>query len=59
MRHANSTTPEKLRERRVAPLTTPSDLDAKSAKEVGGAMNGILADVFALYMKDQEHSTGT
>ncbi|MGD0529090.1 MAG: DNA starvation/stationary phase protection protein [Polyangiaceae bacterium] len=61
MRHASSTTPEKLRERRVAPLTTPSDLDAKSAKEVGGAMNGILADVFALYMKTKNfhwHMTG-
>ena len=51
MTDANSTKMEKLRERRSTPLTTPSDLDAKTAKEVGGAMNRILADVFALYVK--------
>jgi starvation-inducible DNA-binding protein len=52
---------EKLRERRSAPLTTPSDLDAGAAKEVGGAMNRILADVFALYVKTKNfhwHMTG-
>jgi starvation-inducible DNA-binding protein len=42
---------DKLRERRTAPLTTPSDLDAKAAKDIGGAMNRVLADVFALYFK--------
>jgi starvation-inducible DNA-binding protein len=42
---------ERTRERRSAPLATPSDLDARAAKEVGGAMNRILADVFALYVK--------
>src|SRR5262245_2136135 len=42
---------EKLRERRMARLATPSDLDSRAAKEVGGTMNRILADVFALYMK--------
>jgi len=42
---------EKLRERRMRRLATPSDLDAGAAKEVGGAMNRILADVFALYLK--------
>ena len=51
MTDANSTKMEKLRERRSTPLTTPSDLDARTAKEVGGAMNRILADVFALYVK--------
>jgi starvation-inducible DNA-binding protein len=51
MTDANSTKRAELRERRLAPLTTPSDLDAKAAKDVGGAMNGILADVFALYLK--------
>jgi starvation-inducible DNA-binding protein len=51
----------RLRERRSAPLTTPSDLDARAAKEVGGAMNLILADVFALYVKTKNfhwHMTG-
>jgi starvation-inducible DNA-binding protein len=61
MRYANSRMPEKLRERRVATLTTPTDLDATTAREVGGGMNGILADVFALYLKTKNfhwHMTG-
>jgi starvation-inducible DNA-binding protein len=37
--------------RRDAPLITPSDLPRAAAKEVSGAMNAILADVFALYLK--------
>jgi starvation-inducible DNA-binding protein len=35
----------------TAPLTTPTDLRAAATKDVSAAMNGILADVFALYMK--------
>jgi len=61
MRDASSTKLEKLRARRAAPLTTPSDLDATATKEVGGAMNGILVDVFALYLKTKNfhwHMTG-
>ena len=37
--------------RRKAPLATPSDLKPASAKDVAAAMNGALADVFALYIK--------
>ena len=37
--------------RRNAPLATPTDLKAAATKDVAGAMNGILADVFALYLK--------
>ena len=37
--------------RRDAPLVTPSDLTRAATKEVSGAMNAILADVFALYLK--------
>ena len=33
------------------PLLTPTDLDRNAAKEVAGAMNAILADVFTLYIK--------
>ena len=33
------------------PLATPTDLDQIAAKDVAGAMNAILADVFALYIK--------
>src|SRR5271154_5454446 len=40
-----------LKSRRQAPLVTPSDLGAKASKDIAGGMNGILADVFALYMK--------
>src|SRR3977135_1269042 len=33
------------------PLNTPTDLKAAATKDIAGALNGILADVFALYMK--------
>ena len=36
---------------RRAPLVTPSDLKSGATKDIAGAMNGILADVFALYLK--------
>ncbi|MGA2448361.1 MAG: DNA starvation/stationary phase protection protein [Polyangiaceae bacterium] len=61
MTDMNSTKIEKLREQRSAALATPSDLDGKAAKEVGGVMNGILADVFCLYVKTKNfhwHVTG-
>jgi len=38
-------------ERRVEPLDTPSDLTAEATRDVSAAMNKLLADVFALYMK--------
>jgi starvation-inducible DNA-binding protein len=34
-----------------APLITPTDLSPEATKDVAGAMNAILADVFALYLK--------
>jgi starvation-inducible DNA-binding protein len=40
-----------LQARRQAPLVTPTDLKTGSSKDIAGAMNGILADVFALYLK--------
>ena len=40
-----------LKERRKAPLVTPSDLGAKASADITGGMNAILADVFALYFK--------
>jgi starvation-inducible DNA-binding protein len=42
---------EELKRRRGAPLVTPTDLGAKASKDIAGAMNAILADVFALYLK--------
>ena len=40
-----------LERRQMSPLNTPSDLDADARKDIAGAMNAILADVFALYLK--------
>src|SRR5882762_7490360 len=34
-----------------APLATPTDLKPAATKDIAGAMNAILADVFALYIK--------
>ena len=42
---------EELKARRKAPLLTPSDLSAKATRDIAGGMNGVLADVFALYLK--------
>jgi starvation-inducible DNA-binding protein len=38
-------------QQRDAPLTTPSDLATGAAEASGEALNAILADVFALYLK--------
>ena len=40
-----------LRSERKAPLVTPTDLKKGATKDIAAAMNGILADVFALYLK--------
>jgi len=40
-----------LETRRKAPLATRTDLSAAATKDLAAAMNGILADVFALYLK--------
>ena len=42
---------EKLKRKQNSPLITPTDLKAGATKDISGAMNGILADVFALYIK--------
>ncbi len=42
---------EELKARRNAPLRTPSDIKPESVKEIAGALNALLADVFALYLK--------
>src|SRR5207237_6685911 len=51
MRKNGSTNAAELRQRRDAPLTTPTDLMRSATKDIAGAMNSILADVFALYLK--------
>src|SRR6266853_1021529 len=40
-----------LKLRRKSPLVTPTDLKAAATHDIAGAMNAILADVFALYLK--------
>lgn len=40
-----------LRQRRDAPLATPTDLKPAATRDITGALNAILADVFALYLK--------
>jgi starvation-inducible DNA-binding protein len=40
-----------LRQRRDARLATPTDLTRSATKDITAAMNAILADVFALYLK--------
>jgi starvation-inducible DNA-binding protein len=37
--------------RRNAPLTTPTDLGANARRDITGALNALLADMFALYIK--------
>jgi starvation-inducible DNA-binding protein len=39
------------RQRRDAALATPSDLPAAATRDIAAALNGLLADVFALYLK--------
>ncbi|HSH62626.1 Dps family protein [Methyloceanibacter sp.] len=39
------------KDRRKAPLATPSDLGTNATRDISGALNALLADVFALYMK--------
>ena len=47
----NATSTESLKARRSASQLTPSDLKSDVAGAIAAAMNAILADVFALYLK--------
>ena len=40
-----------LKARRAAPLATPTDLKSGATPDISAALNGLLADVFALYLK--------
>src|SRR5438477_10200484 len=42
---------EQTKQRRAAPLHTPTDLGADATRDVSGALNVLLADLFALYLK--------
>ncbi len=61
MKTTSSAKMAKLRAQRGATMATPSDLDTRASLEIGGAMNAVLADVFALYLKTKNfhwHMTG-
>ena len=47
----NDASAAQAKQHQRAPLRTPTDLKAAATKDIAAAMNGILADVFALYMK--------
>jgi starvation-inducible DNA-binding protein len=40
-----------IKSRQKSPLATPSDIDAKSVRNISGALNALLADAFSLYLK--------
>jgi starvation-inducible DNA-binding protein len=42
---------DKTRASRTAPLHTPSGLAANATRDISGALNALLADFFALYVK--------
>jgi len=42
---------QELQRRRQAPIDTPTDLKASATKDITAAMNAVLADVYALYLK--------
>src|SRR5512147_1058307 len=43
--------PKTPTERRAAPLATPTDLGSNARRDLAGALNALLADFFALYLK--------
>ena len=51
MKKSNLRNRSELERRREAPLATPTDLTRSATKDISGAMNAMLADVFALYLK--------
>lgn len=50
-----------LKERRKSPMATPSDIRPDAVRDITGALNALVADVFALYLKTKNfhwHMTG-
>jgi starvation-inducible DNA-binding protein len=40
-----------LKRQQMAPLNTPTDLKGTATKDISGALNALLADVWAMYLK--------
>jgi len=51
MAKLSSSKKSELKARCNAPLSTPSDLSSEATTDISAALNGVLADVFALYLK--------
>jgi len=51
MKKAATKNVKELKSRQKASLLTPTDLKSGATRDIAAAMNGILADVFALYLK--------
>src|SRR5712672_534659 len=51
MKRKETKNADAVKARRKAPLVTPTDLKVGATKDIAGAMNAILADVFAIYLK--------
>ena len=51
MKTATASTKNGLKDRQHTPLATPTDLTPAATRDISGAMNAILADVFGLYLK--------
>ncbi len=47
----SATTNDDLKRRQAVSLATPTDLENGATRDIGGALNAILADVFSLYLK--------
>ena len=45
------TTKNQLSALQKAPLATPTDIDPQAVKDISGALNALLADMFALFLK--------
>ena len=48
---SDKTDTKKAAEKRKSPLATPSDLGGNAVRDITGALNELLADVFALFLK--------
>ncbi len=53
MKKSASVTKLSAKQRQKAPLRTPTDLKTAATVDIAAAINGILADVFALYLKSK------
>ena len=51
MKKRSTSATQDVKARQKASLVMPTDLKAGATKDIAGAMNAILADVFALYLK--------